>query len=495
MCISTEQGAFTKMQKSKEINNTHIAEHRKPHRGSRMRLVETTVFVCMLKCYRYSNPISEIRMFSEKQAHHKTLFSDASSVECRKKYTAKACQAKGESCFLQILLYKDRERPQWPDWVDSNVHNILQKVSSGRRMLELVMVNKTQLWAWTSQVSWMGSDSPAKWHLSPFRLLFFPLSLHLTAGLAHVAGYTLPSADGKQITRHIKGPLSVHRLSYTCTNTHSHTQDNRASAGARVRGGWIQGVEGRGGVGEYGTAPHKGSPEIAPSHNETCHSVYEIMSNWKHCSHCAPVTGSIVQIALSPPTSLFPLTRRDCSSPLWQPYSLSLFLCLSISPSLCIVIISLLICFLFRFSFHSPADLLFTIFRHFIGICCQCVCPSVVCVRLCVCEQVSISQGDKNRKQDKILFWDEMKPLQASQRDTLVFIRVQFLILVKWNMALVFRCPLRQAFMWTTEIVLIEKVCRNSPLLTLPLPVCNQNYGQTIAVMRERWARTMGLML
>lgn len=32
-------------------------------------------------------------------------------------------------------------------------------------------------------------------------------------------------------------------------------------------------------VGEHGTAPHKGSPEIAPLHNETCHSVYEIMSN------------------------------------------------------------------------------------------------------------------------------------------------------------------------------------------------------------------------
>lgn len=50
----------------------------------------------------------------------------------------------------------------------------------------------------------------------------------------------------------------------------------------------IQGVEDRGEVegmvvvvrgGGYGTTPHKGSPEIAPSHNETCHSVYEIMSN------------------------------------------------------------------------------------------------------------------------------------------------------------------------------------------------------------------------
>lgn len=51
----------------------------------------------------------------------------------------------------------------------------------------------------------------------------------------------------------------------------------------------IQGVEDRGevegmvvvvrGGGGYGTTPHKGSPEIAPSHNETCHSVYEIMSN------------------------------------------------------------------------------------------------------------------------------------------------------------------------------------------------------------------------
>lgn len=62
------------------------------------------------------------------------------------------------------------------------------------------------------------------------------LSLHLVSAPAHVAGYTLPSADGKQITSRIKGLLSVHGLTHTCTNTHSRTQDNRASAGARVGG-------------------------------------------------------------------------------------------------------------------------------------------------------------------------------------------------------------------------------------------------------------------
>lgn len=102
----------------------------------------------------------------------------------------------------------------------------------------------------------------------------------------------MPSADGKQITSSIKGLLSVHGHIHEDTRTHSLAQDNKASAGARVRdggGGWvIQGVEDRGevegmvgvgGWGGYGTTPHKGSPEIAPSHNETCHSVYEIMSN------------------------------------------------------------------------------------------------------------------------------------------------------------------------------------------------------------------------
>lgn len=132
-------------------------------------------------------------------------------------------------------------------------------------------------------------------------------------------------------------------------------------------GSWIQGAEGRGGLRGVWCCPTQRQPWNSPSHNETCHSVYEIMSNWKHCSHCAPVTASIVHTALLPPPRFFPLTRRDCSSPLWQPYpplqtspSLpSLPLCVSPSPSSHrIVIISLLICFLFRFSFHSPADLL-----------------------------------------------------------------------------------------------------------------------------------------
>lgn len=176
--------------------------------------------------------------------------------------------------------------------------------------------------------------------------------------------------------------------------------------------GWIKGVEGRGGLGDYGAAPHKGSPEIAPFHNETCHSVYEIMSNWKHCSHCAPVTGSIVQIALSPHLSFSIDAARLFLAIVATLLSLPLFLCLSISPSVCIVIISLLICFLFRVSFHSPADLLFIYLGTSLG--------SAASVHVCVWACVRVCLGDKNRKQDKIVFWDEIKPLHTSQREILV---------------------------------------------------------------------------
>lgn len=88
-----------------------------------------------------------------------------------------------------------------------------------------------------SQLGWWGSGTCANRPPSPPG--FLPLSQHLAAAPAHVASYTLPSVDGEQITSHIKGLLSVHRLTHTCTNTHSRTQDNRASAGARVRVGGV----------------------------------------------------------------------------------------------------------------------------------------------------------------------------------------------------------------------------------------------------------------
>ncbi len=58
--------------------------------------------------------------------------------------------------------------------------------------------------------------------------------------------------------------------------------------------------------------------------------------------------------------------------------------------SLCIVIISLLVCFLFHVSFCSPAGLLFGTFRHFIL-----NCQHIVCVRVRVCVQKSTSQTKK----------------------------------------------------------------------------------------------------
>lgn len=143
-------------------------------------------------------------------------------------------------------------------------------------------------------------------------------------------------------------------------------------------GSWIQGAEGRGGLRGVWCCPTQRQPWNSPSHNETCHSVYEIMSNWKHCSHCAPVTASIVHTALLPPPRFFPLTRRDCSSPLWQhysppskPHSPSPF-----SPSLCLSI-SLLSPYCYNFItylFFAPLLLslpcrpfVLAVFRLFIG--------------------------------------------------------------------------------------------------------------------------------
>lgn len=88
-----------------------------------MRLVETTILVSVSKCYRFSCPISEVRIISEKQAHRNTRFSDTSSAECSKT-TTEACQERLFCKYYPIEIW----RPQWPDWCDKYVHNILQKV-------------------------------------------------------------------------------------------------------------------------------------------------------------------------------------------------------------------------------------------------------------------------------------------------------------------------------------------------------------------------------
>lgn len=125
------------------------------------------------------------------------------------------------------------QRPQWPDWVDNDMHNILQKVSRGQRVLGSVSASTT----WHRRSAGQGHKLlQTRTHHFPISyVLSFHLSLHLSAALAHVAGYTLTSTDGKQITSHIKGLLSVHGHTHTCTSTQSLTQDNRAFAGAR---GW-----------------------------------------------------------------------------------------------------------------------------------------------------------------------------------------------------------------------------------------------------------------
>lgn len=227
-------------------------------------------------------------------------------------------------------------------------NDILQKRLSGGRCvcvcvwggrwvseptLELALLGK----ALTSPLNQDGSDILIvdRLPISLWRFFLFHHSLCL---------FTKPAKLCPPTTGRMKEPLSV--------RGRTQTGDNGASAGAREFGmeercvRCVRGVEG------YGTTPHKGSPEIAPLHNETCHSVYEIMSNWKHCSHCAPVTGSIVQIALSPhhhhhhlsfsidAVRLFLaiVATRFSLFPLSPPP-------LSIIPSPRIVIISLLICF------------------------------------------------------------------------------------------------------------------------------------------------------
>lgn len=128
------------------------------------------------------------------------------------------------------------QRPQWPDWVDSDVHNILQKVSRGPIQCRSVSVSVCELECDPEHHRSAGRGQTLlptyTDHLQP--PVYSPLP---PSCLQLWPGYTLPSADGKQITRHIKGPLSVHGLTHTCTSTHRRTQDNRASAGARVARG------------------------------------------------------------------------------------------------------------------------------------------------------------------------------------------------------------------------------------------------------------------
>lgn len=143
-------------------------------------------------------------------------------------------------------------------------------------------------------------------------------------------------------------------------------------------GSRIQGAEGRGGLRGMWCCPTQRQPWNSPSHNETCHSVYEIMSNWKHCSHCAPVTASIVHTALLPHLAFFhwrgAIVLHYCGNPtppLPNPtLSLpSLPLCVSPSPSSPrIVIISLLICFFVPLLLSLPCrPFVLAVFRPFIG--------------------------------------------------------------------------------------------------------------------------------
>ena len=131
--------------------------------------------------------------------------------------TAETCRTGGESCFFRKYYPIEIRRPQWPDWVDSDAHNILRKVSRGPTQCRSVSANcecdpehhrsagrgQTLLPTYTDHLR-----PPVYSPLPPSCLQLWP-------------GYTLPSADGKQITRHIKGPLSVHGLTH---NMHKYTQ-------------------------------------------------------------------------------------------------------------------------------------------------------------------------------------------------------------------------------------------------------------------------------
>lgn len=75
----------------------------------------------------------------------------------------------------------------------------------------------------------MGSDTPTPITLVPLLFFFCPLFL-----LLYIAGYTLPSADGKQITSSIKGLLSVHRHMHK--NTHTYTVVHKITRPLQGRG-------------------------------------------------------------------------------------------------------------------------------------------------------------------------------------------------------------------------------------------------------------------
>lgn len=65
-----------------------------------MKLVETSVFVSVPKCYRFSRPISEVRIISEKQAHRNTLLSDAASAERSKTTQRKRVELEARAAFF-----------------------------------------------------------------------------------------------------------------------------------------------------------------------------------------------------------------------------------------------------------------------------------------------------------------------------------------------------------------------------------------------------------
>lgn len=96
---------------------------------------------------------------------------------------------------------------------------------------------------------------------------------------------------------------------------------------------------------------------------------------------------------------------------------------------------------------------------------------------VCVCEQVSVSRGDKNRKQDKIALWDEIKPLQPSHSGggggPLSLCCSWFWQYEAWPLG--FMLLQRQTFMMTADIVLSLR--GNSLLLT----------SKRLARVQKRW--------
>lgn len=117
----------------------------KPHGTVEWRLSKQTLFVSVSTSCRCPHPISKIRIISENQVNRNTLFSDASSAECSKTTQRKCADLKVRAVFCKNHP-KEIQGLRWPDWADSNAHNILQKASGARRALWSTPENTTQLW-------------------------------------------------------------------------------------------------------------------------------------------------------------------------------------------------------------------------------------------------------------------------------------------------------------------------------------------------------------